>query len=217
MALILHPTYELYQKNNTPFCSSLQVAHEFDRRHDNVIRDIQNLDCSDNFRLLNFEESTYRNEQNKKQPMFLLTRDGFMFLVMGYRGSKAAAIKEAIIKRFNDMEAFIRDYLLTKDDFPAFTQAIMDAHQEPKSYHYSNEYNMINRIVLGMDAKHFREAHGIQEAKSIRPFLSNDQSKAIKKLQLEDIRLLYKGLDYEARKLFLEAVFLNIQEGRLHA
>ena len=217
MALILHPTYELYQKNNTAFCSSLQVAHEFDRRHDNVIRDIQNLDCSDNFRLLNFEESTYRNEQNKKQPMFLLTRDGFMFLVMGYRGSKAAAIKEAIIKRFNDMEAFIRDYLLTKDDFPAFTQAIMDAHQEPKSYHYSNEYNMINRIVLGMDAKHFREAHGIQEAKSIRPFLSNDQSKAIKKLQLEDIRLLYKGLDYEARKLFLEAVFLNIQEGRLHA
>lgn len=217
MALILHPVYELYQKHNTAFCSSLQVAHEFGKEHFIVMRDIRNLDCPEDFRLYNFVESSYRNEQNKKQPMFLMTRDGFMFLCMGYRGRKAAAIKVAIIKRFNDMEAFIRDYLLTKDDFPAFTQAIMDAHQEPKSYHYSNEYNMINRIVLGMDAKHFREAHGIQEAKSIRPFLSDDQSKAIKKLQLEDIRLLYKGLDYEARKLFLEAVFLNIQEGRLHA
>ncbi len=217
MALILHPTYELYQKNNTAFCSSLQVAHEFGKLHKNVIADIRNLDCSEDFRQLNFQPSSYHNEQNKKQPMYLMTRDGFMFLVMGYRGRKAATIKEAIIQRFNDMEAFIRDYLLTKDDFPAFTQAIMDAHQEPKNYHYSNEYNMINRIVLGMDAKHFREAHGIQEAKSIRPFLSDDQSKAIKKLQLEDIRLLYRGLDYEARKLFLEAVFLNIQEGRLHA
>ncbi len=217
MALLLHPVYELYQKNNTAFCSSLQVAHEFGKLHKNVIADIRNLDCSEDFRQLNFQPSSYHNEQNKKQPMYLMTRDGFMFLVMGYRGRKAATIKEAIIQRFNDMEAFIRDYLLTKDDFPAFTQAIMDAHQEPKNYHYSNEYNMINRIVLGMDAKHFRKTHGIQEAKSIRPFLSDDQSKAIKKLQLEDIRLLYRGLDYEARKIFLEAVFLNIQEGRLHA
>ena len=217
MALILHPTYELYQKNNTAFCSSLQVAHEFDKLHKNVIADIRNLDCSDDFNRLNFQPVKYTDEKGEKRPMFLMTRDGFMFLVMGYRGKKAANIKEAIIKRFNDMEAFIRDYLLTKDDFPAFTLAIMDAHQEPKSYHYSNEYNMINRIVLGMDAKHFREAHGIQDAKSIRPFLSDQQSKAIRKLQLEDIRLLYRGLDFNARKLFLEAVFLNIQEGRLHA
>ena len=217
MALILHPTYELYQKNNTAFCSSLQVAHEFGKRHDSVLRDIQNLDCPEDFGLHNFVASFYLNEQNKKQPMYLMTRDGFMFLVMGYRGKKAANIKVTIIKRFNEMEAFIKDYLLTKDDFPAFTQAIMDAHQEPKNYHYSNEYNMINRIVLGTDAKHFRLEHGIPDAKSIRAFLSDEQSKAIKKLQLEDIRLLYRGVDYAARKLFLEAVFLNIREGRLHA
>jgi len=221
MALILHPTYELYQKHNTAFCSSLQVAHEFGKNHQHVMRDIRNLDCSEVFRVSNFGLTSQNvdmpNGGARKESMYLMTRDGFMFLVMGYRGKKAADIKEAIIKRFNDMEAFIRDYLLTKDDFPAFTQAIMDAHQEPKSYHYSNEYNMINRIVLGMDAKHFREAHGIQDAKSIRPFLSDQQSKAIKKLQLEDIRLLYRGLDFNARKLFLEATFLNIQEGRLHA
>ena len=217
MALLLHPVYELYQKHNTAFCSSLQVAHEFGKLHKNVIADIRNLDCSDDFNRLNFQPVKYTDEKGEKRPMFLMTRDGFMFLVMGYRGKKAANIKEAIIKRFNDMEAFIRDYLLTKDDFPAFTLAIMDAHQEPKNYHYSNEYNMINRIVLGMDAKHFRETHGIQEAISIRPFLSDDQAKAIRKLQLEDIRLLYRGLDFNARKLFLEATFLNIQEGRLHA
>ena len=217
MALVLHPTYALYQKNNTAFCSSLQVAEAFGKRHDHVIRDIQNLDCSEDFRLLNFGESSYRNEQNKKQPMYLMTRDGFMFLVMGYRGKKAAIVKEAIIQRFNEMEAFIRDYILTKDDFPAFTQAIMDAHDEPKSYHYSNEYDMINRIVLGMSAKHFRTALGIPDAKSIRPSLSDEQHKAIKKLQLEDIRLLYRGIDFNARKLFLQAVFRNFQEGRLHA
>lgn len=221
MTLLLHPTYELYQKNNTAFCSSLQVAHAFGKQHKIVMRDIRNLDCSDDFRRLNFVPTSQKvdmpNGGTRKETMYIMTRNGFMFLVMGYRGKKAAEIKEAIIQRFNEMEAFIRDYLLTKDDFPAFTQAIMDAHQEPKNYHYSNEYNMINRIVLGMDAKHFRQIHGVPDSKSIRPFLSDQQAKAIKKLQLEDIRLLYRGVDYEARKLFLEAVFLNIQEGRLHA
>ena len=125
-----------------------------------------------------------------------MTRDGFMFLVMGYRGKKAAAIKEAIIKRFNDMEAFIRKYILARDDFPPFTQAVMDAHDEPKSYHYSNEVNLINRIVLGCTAKQFKELNGLGDVPSIRPYLSDTQLKAIKKLQTEDIRLLYRGVSF---------------------
>ena len=221
MALVLHPTYALYQKNNTAFCSSLQVAEAFEKEHKNVLADIRNLDCSEIFNQLNFQlirrTVDLGDGRSRKDPMYIMTRDGFMFLVMGYRGKKAAIVKEAIIQRFNEMEAFIRDYILTKDDFPAFTQAIMDAHDEPKSYHYSNEYDMINRIVLGMSAKHFRTALGIPDAKSIRPSLSDEQHKAIKKLQLEDIRLLYRGIDFNARKLFLQAVFRNFQEGRLHA
>lgn len=60
--------------------------------------------------------------------------------------------------------------------------------------------NMIYRIVLGMDAKTFREAHGLEHGESIRPFLSEAQQKAIRKLQTEDIRLLYKGAGYNDRK-----------------
>ncbi|SIS89136.1 Rha family transcriptional regulator [Alicyclobacillus vulcanalis] len=79
----------LYERNGQAFCSNRQVADEFGKRHDNVLRDIANLDCSEEFRLLNFEESYYINEQGKKQPQMLMTKDGFTFLVMGYRGKKA--------------------------------------------------------------------------------------------------------------------------------
>lgn len=88
-------------KKDTARVNSLMVATVFNKRHDNVLRDIQNLDCSDDFRLLNFEESKYTNDQGKKQPCMNMTRDGFVFLVMGYRGKKAAQFKEAYIKRFN--------------------------------------------------------------------------------------------------------------------
>ena len=69
--------------NGTARVDSLAVAAVFEKDHRNVIRDIRNLDCSDEFRLLNFEQSTYINEQGHSQPCFTMTRDGFVFLVIG--------------------------------------------------------------------------------------------------------------------------------------
>ena len=203
-ALAVHPEFQLYQKNNTAFCSSRQVAEAFEKRHDNVLRDIRNLNCSENFYKLNFEEIRWTVDlgqgRTRNDPMFLMTKNGFIFLITGYTGEKAGAIKEAYIERFDAMEAFIKDYILAKDEFPIFTQAIADAYETPQPYHYSNEMNMIYRIVLGIDAKTFREIHGLKHGESIRPFLSDAQHKAIRKLQTEDIRLLYKGAGYEDRK-----------------
>lgn len=220
MALILHPDYQLYEKQDTVFCSSMQVAEEFSKRHDIVLRDIRALDCSEGFYKLNFEEIRRTVDlgqgRARKDPLYLMTRDGFMFLVMGYRGKKAAAIKEAIIKRFNDMEQFIKNYVLVRDDFLPFTQAIMDAHDEPKSYHYSNECDMINRLVLGCTAKQFRERHGLESVSSIRPYLTKNQAKAIRNLQCEDIRLLYKEVSYQERKRYLEAYYADRIAGELH-
>ena len=209
--LVLHPNYQLYEKQDKAFCSSLQVAQEFGKEHKNVIRDIRNLDCSEDFYKLNFEQIRRTVDlgdgRTRKDPMFLMTRDGFIFLTMGYRGKKAAAIKEAYIKRFNEMEQFIRDYVLARDDFAPFTQAILDAHDEPKSYHYSNEYDMINRIVLGCSAKKYKELHNLGNVPSIRPFLTEMEAKAVRKMQTLDIRLLYRGVDYLERKTELTGLF----------
>lgn len=66
------------RKDRAVTCS-IDIAREFGRRHDNVLRDIENLDCSEDFRLLNFEESSYLNEQGKRQPCYIITKDGFIF------------------------------------------------------------------------------------------------------------------------------------------
>ena len=218
--LILHPDYQLYERKDLAFCSSLQIALAFAKEHKNVLADIRNLDCSDDFRQLNFQRTSQNvdmpNGGSRKEPIFLMTKDGFIFLVMGYRGKKAATIKEAYIQRFNDMEKFIKEYLLSRDDNPIFTQAIMDSHEIPKSFHYSNEYDMINRIVLGCTAKEYKINHNIIEATSIRPFLTRNEQKAIRLLQREDVRLLYRGIAFQERKHALMALFLkhsNLLEG----
>ena len=197
--------FGMTEKDGAPVVSSRYIAQVFGKRHDNLLSTIRNLACSSEFRLLNFKESCYKNEQGKRQPEFLLTRDGFSILIMGFTGKKAMAFKEAYINRFNQMESFIRNLLEAKTDFPEFTDAIMAAHEEPKSYHFSNELDMINRIVLGMSAKKFRETRGIEKGKSIRPYLAPEQAEAIKSLQRIDIGLVLAVQDFQQRKAILES------------
>lgn len=187
-------------KSEKALITSLKVVELFGKRHDNVLRDIEQLDCSDNFRLLNFEVSSYKSEQNKKLPCYNMTRDGFIFLVMGYTGRKAAIIKEAYIHRFNDMEQFISTYRHTRQEFPLLTENIKLLHDCPKPYHYSNECDMINRIVLGVTAKQFRQERDIPSGESIRPYLTTGQIELLDILQKVDIGLLVSVPELAQRK-----------------
>ncbi|MBF0802916.1 MULTISPECIES: Rha family transcriptional regulator [unclassified Neisseria] len=90
---------------NRLITTSLAVSNHFGKKHAHVLRDIENLDCSDEFRESNFGLSSYTTSQNKKLPMYEITRDGFVFLCMGFTGTQAAQWKEKYIAAFNAMEA----------------------------------------------------------------------------------------------------------------
>nr|WP_313789097.1 Rha family transcriptional regulator [Paenibacillus larvae] len=79
----------VFIENGKTVTDSLTVAEVFGKRHDNVVQDIKNLECSQEFSLLNFQESTYTNERGRTYPKYIITQDGFSFLVMGYTGKKA--------------------------------------------------------------------------------------------------------------------------------
>lgn len=188
---------------------SLKVAEIFNKNHKNVIRDIRELDCSEEFRELNFEPTEYMSVQGHKKPCYNMTRDGFVFLVMGYRGKKAAAFKEAYIKRFNEMEEFIKYLLEARTEFPLLTDNIMMIHENPKPYHFSNEADLLNRIVLGKTAKQVREEHGLKTGTSIRPYLTTKQIEAIDLLQRVDIGLLVSTPEFQERKRYLEWYYMK--------
>lgn len=92
--------------------TSLRVAEVFSKEHKNVLRDIRELDCSPDFHRLNFEQmlktTQLGNNATRQDPYYFITRDGFVFLVMGFTGKTAAKFKEAYIRAFNEMEAKLR-------------------------------------------------------------------------------------------------------------
>lgn len=189
---------------DTVRANSLMVAKMFDKDHDKVCRDIENLDCSEEFNTANFGDITYKDSRGRTQKAYAMTRDGFVFLCMGYRGKKAAKFKEAYIRRFNEMESFIRTLVDARTQFPLLTENIKMLHENPRPYHFSNECDMLNRLVLGMTAKQFKEANGLGDVKSIRPYLTADQIDMLELLQKVDIGLLVSVPDFEQRKRHLE-------------
>lgn len=224
MKLIKNPEYGLYEKDNQIFCDSLQVASELNKRHDHVLRDIENKlsDISKSndpkFGEINFLKDVYRDDRNRKQSKYLMTKDGFTFLVTSYNGIKATNFKIDYIKRFNQMEQFIKSLETAKLEFPEFTKAIMNAHEEPKHYHFSNEINMINKIVLGANAKQFKEQNNIDKSvNSIRPYLTKEQIKAIETLQRFDIGLVTMESDYQRRKEILTNYYIQLSNKKLIA
>ena len=110
--------------NDQAMTSSLLVAKEFGKAHAKVMRDIENLNCSDEFRLANLGDSYFKNEQGREFPMFTMTKDGFSFLVMGYTGKKAARFKEAYINAFNKMELEIRSSIKPKSQLEILQMSI---------------------------------------------------------------------------------------------
>lgn len=191
------------ERKGVPITTSRKVAEVFGKEHKNVLRDIENVLSDDEFSRLNFELSNYK-VRGKIYPEYILTKDGFTLLVMGYNGKKAMKFKKEYITRFNQMESFIKSLQTAKLEFPAFTNAIMQAHEEPKNYHFSNEINMINKIVLGMTASTYKKENGIDKnVSSIRPFLTAVQIKWIEQLQRIDIGLIVANMEYEARKKLL--------------
>ena len=84
---------------------SFKVAEYFGKQHKDVLRKLNSLDCSYGFTKRNFTLCHKNNElQNGKlQPFYQMTKDGFMFLVMGFTGKRAAEIKERYINAFNEM------------------------------------------------------------------------------------------------------------------
>ena len=123
---------------------------------------------------------------------------------MGYKGKKALRFKELYIRRFNEMEELIKSLVKARTEFPLLTENIKLLHEKPKPYHFSNECDMINRIVIGKSAKQFRLENNLEKGTSIRPYLTEVQINLIEKLQKVDIGLLVAFPNYEDRKRHLE-------------
>lgn len=93
-------------RDNRVITTSLILAEKFGKKHDDVLKDIANLECTKRFRSRHFEVSTYE-VKGKSLPMQRMTRDGFTLLSLSFTGIRSVKRREDFIDQFNIMEAML--------------------------------------------------------------------------------------------------------------
>jgi len=115
--------------------SSRDIAQHFEKEHKNTLADIRRiLAVDDEFNRLNFQPVEYLDGKGEMRPEYLLTRDGFTILVMGYTGDKAMAFKKAYIAAFNEMER-----RLTPRNYKAALRALIAKEEEREALEAQNQ------------------------------------------------------------------------------
>lgn len=92
-------------KNNQVVVSSRQVAEKFGKEHKHVLDSVREILKAENSAVRFFQENMYKVEgNNKSYPEYLMNRDGFTLLAMGFTGKEALQWKLKYIAAFNEME-----------------------------------------------------------------------------------------------------------------
>ncbi len=115
-----------------PVTDTFQIAKAFGKRHQHVIRAIENLQCSAEFSTAHFWASEKINDLgifDKKQKFYRMDFSGFVMVVMGFSGPHAARVKEAYINAFNWMTAELRKY---SESYEAERNAVMLEYMKEK-------------------------------------------------------------------------------------
>ena len=139
----------VFLKNEQALTTSLKVAEYFDKRHDRVLRTIsasiqalpKNGDSDKAF-----IKSSYMDESGKSNPMYLLNRDGFMFVVMGFTGKKAAELKWNYIQEltgYKELSTVIHEL---------YVFAVENGCKVSEKVFYMNFAKLINK-TLGINPK----------------------------------------------------------------
>lgn len=199
-------------KSEMTVVSSLDVAGTFEKEHKHVLEDVRRI--SENLSTAEFSalfyESEYRASNGKKNPMYLMNRDGFTLLVMGYTGEKAMKFKLAYIKQFNAMEKALQGKLVEREKGIAVRQSLTKALQQSTEnermhgHAYSTYTNCIYKVLFDKNAKQLRESFGIKKNDNIRDYLAEEELRAVQSMECLVSGLVDCGRSYSQIKEFIQ-------------
>lgn len=204
-------------KEEVTVVTSLDVAETFGKEHYHVMEDIRAIRekiSTPEFSGL-FYGDVYTASNGKKNPLYLMNRDGFTLLVMGYTGEKAMRFKLSYINQFNQMESLLKRKMLEREKGIAVRQALTKALQQSAEnermhgHAYSTYTDLVYRSVFGKSAKQLREELGLGKKDNLRDYFNPEELQKIQNAEMLVSSLMGYGWGYSDIKEFIENKSLN--------
>lgn len=201
--------------------SSRTVAEAFEKEHFHVMRDIENLLKKDVSKIGGmFFESEYLDGYGRKQRYYLMNRDGFTLLVMGFTGDKALECKLQYIEAFNAMEQELKriyeerkQWIIEREKGKLVRHILTDtikmkvAESSNKKFMYPNYTKLIYKVLFGKTFAELKEQFQIKAKESLRDYLTSEDLKSLEEMEMLISSLIGLGWGYDRIKDFVMAEY----------
>ena len=190
--------------------TSRVIAEKFGKNHRDVLRAIKNLDCSAEYHQRNFAQVLIdvpgHRGAIRKMPMYSITRDGFIFLVTGFTGKKAATWKEKFIGAFNAMEKELLILTIQKNDAhwqqvrqegKCIRLGLTDTIQNFVNYATSQGSQNAHMYYMSITKMEYKALEFVKKAsdKQFRDKLNTVQNTQLSVIELAAQEALRRGMD----------------------
>ena len=222
--------------------TSRKIAKSFEKEHKEVIRTIEGqVDAEGKVKHLGlaaqisqrgdiplsdyFIKTSYVGANNREYTEYLVTRDGFSLLAMGFSGEKALCWKIKYINAFNKMEADLKRILTERQQWQIerdkgvvirhiLTDTIkMKVNDSPhKKFAYPNYTNLIYRNLFGKTAKELEKDYGVKAKENLRDFFTGEDLEKIQEMEMLVSSLINCGWGYQQIKEFVRTQTQNMIE-----
>jgi len=196
--------------------SSREIAELTGKQHSHVVRDIRVMLSELREHDPNLDHH-FAEKKDKRgyTSRFDLDRELTETLITGY----SIVLRNKVIKRLRELERKLDEIAGAKAsrqrarlEAPFLTDAVkynrLSAGKDLKPYHFSNEFDLINRVVLGCSSKQYRAAHGLAANDPVRDTLTPVEIKAVEHMQRLNASLIDIGMPFDQRKARLHQVFM---------
>lgn len=170
-----------------------------------------------NSHVQNYFIPTEYESRGKKYKEYLITRDGFTLLVMGFSGTEAMKWKVAYINAFNAMEKELKRLYKERQQWEIerakgilvrhiLTDTIkMKVADSPnKRFAYPNYTKMIYKTIFGKSLKELQAQYKVKEKESIRDYVTAEELKQIESMEMLVSSLINCEWGYEQIKDFVQ-------------
>ena len=196
--------------------TSRLIAEIFEKRHSDVIRAIENLECSQDFTERNFAVSDYKDDSGKSNKEYIITKDGFVMLAMGFTGEKAFKFKEQYINAFNSMERELKriyeerqQWVIEREKGKLVRHILTDtikmkvAESPNKKFMYPNYTKLIYKVLFNKSFDELKKMYNIKPKESLRDYISSEELKELEQMEMLISSLINIGWGYEQIKEFI--------------
>ena len=205
--------------NEMVVTSSTSVAKYFKKRHEHVVDAIHKLLQKDNPKIrAMFFDHIEKTAYNKDRKVYLMNRDGFCLVVMGFTGDEALEWKLDYIEHFNQMEDMLKrireertNTIIEREKGKVVRNALTDVIKKMitdsphKKFAYANYTKLIYKICFGMTMDELRAKYGATTKESVRDLMSADDLAEVSHKEFLVCGLINEGWGYKEIRNFMEA------------